>query len=886
MNPNRLSPLIDISLFNKAIEKNHLILTANQRLANEIQQAWGQSILGTQAVWTSPRIMSLEHWQSHCWNELQDQNHQLVQGLTKLGETQSLYLWEQAIAQHEDQTNTAYANMAHNCHDLLQRWDLTSSDIQSSSNSVDKFRNWANSYQKLLDKSHQVTNATAWRLVREAFQSAVLPKESVIALYGFQSIPPLQQATLEAASDKIIDIASSKPSGECLKIACADAKKEMDSAAKWAAQELSKNPNQRIGILVPELNSAVQPTARIISEALAHYNCPTDVNISAGVTLNETPLIYAALGLLNLCNYKQPLEEWLRLLYAPYSFFAQLPVQFKVECELALRETHSYQLGFDKFIQIIRGVQAKHTDPDALETTLDPLYKLQSWLKQHASGHKTFYDWAVCFQTLTEHLQWPGNRALDSLERQQQKQWYKLLANYCELDSLGIDISRSSALLYLHQLAGKQIFHPQTGDAPLQILGLLEGSGLVFDQLWIMGLSSDHFPSAQSMDPILPAHFQRTHAMPHSLPERELQIASKLLSGYRGNAKQVIYSWPVKEGESDIDESPLIKAIKQTEINALIAKHDQIPSWLKQTYQCELVADTAPAFDHQFESIRGGSSILKNQSTCPFNAFAIHRLAASQIKEPEMGLSAMTRGIIVHEILYRLWGDWKNSKKLTELSTEALYQKVNQQIQDVLTEQAKKHPILLGLRFKELEHQRLFNLTKQWLEIEKNRAPFEVAAVEQKVAINFGDLNISLTIDRVDHVDNKTVLIDYKTGSVNAKDWEGDRPKDPQLPLYVLAYTEAVDGCAFAQIKSNNIKFSGLMDDPAIPDISLCSDWPEQVQQWQQTLHNLATEFTQGESTLRVYNNQAFNYQDYLIPLNRWNEQGDLSDADEATSTQ
>ena len=34
----------------------------------------------------------------------------------------------------------------------------------------------------------------------------------------------------------------------------------------------------------------------------------------------------------------------------------------------------------------------------------------------------------------------------------------------------------------------------------------------------------------------------------------------------------------------------------------------------------------------------------------------------------------------------------------------------------------------------------------------------------------------------------------------------------------------------------------------AIPDESLCSDWPEQVQQWQQTLHNLATEFTQGES--------------------------------------
>ena len=64
---------------------------------------------------------------------------------------------------------------------------------------------------------------------------------------------------------------------ECLKIACADAKKEMDSAAKWAAQELSK-PNQG-GILVPELNQRCSAHRRIISEALAHYGA-TDVNIS------------------------------------------------------------------------------------------------------------------------------------------------------------------------------------------------------------------------------------------------------------------------------------------------------------------------------------------------------------------------------------------------------------------------------------------------------------------------------------------------------------------------------------------------------------------------------------------------------------------------------
>ena len=71
----------------------------------------------------------------------------------------------------------------------------------------------------------------------------------------------------------------------------------------------------------------------------------------------------------------------------------------------------------------------------------------------------------------------------------------------------------------------------------------------------------------------------------------------------------MIYSWPVKEDESDIDESPLIKAIKQTEINALIAKQSDTLSPISRLINTELVADTAQHFDHQFESIRGGSEV-------------------------------------------------------------------------------------------------------------------------------------------------------------------------------------------------------------------------------------------------------------------------------------
>jgi probable DNA repair protein len=867
-----LSPLINIALFRDAIDNNHLILTANQRLASQIHQAWGQSKQAEASVWPMPRVMSMEHWLTQCWHELQDQNHPLAQGLAEAGHFQSLYYWERAIAKHEQQPTSNFATMANNCLDLLQRWNLTIEDIPYSTASIDKFRHWANSYKRLLEHNQLVSTATTWALVKEGFCQGALAKEPLIALYGFQSISPLQTAVIETAGEKTIYIRSSDKNISTQKVCCIDANRELESAAKWAAGELAKNPHQRIGILIPDLNQTIQRAARVINEALASYNCPITVNISAGIPLSESPLIRSALDLLNLFNYKQPLERWIHQLYCPFSLFEDLPIQFKVDCELALRDHCSYQLSIDKFVQTIRHTESKITATDTVKAALDSLYKAYELLKKKSSGRQTFSGWAVFFEQFIALLGWPGTRELNSLEYQQRQQWQRLLATYCELDTMGIEFGRAAALNYLQRIASEQIFHPQTGDAPLQILGLLEGSGLVFDQLWIIGAHSENFPSAQPMDALLPAQFQRAQAMPHSVPEKELHIANQLLRDYRANAKKLIFSWPLKDNESTLETSPLIKDIPPVELDKLVPSHSQLAPWLIQDYQCNLIVDTAPPFNAQVESIRGGSGILKNQSTCPFNAFAIHRLGAEPLKEPLLGLSPMVRGNLVHEILYRLWKGWKTSQQLSQLSAAEISDEVDRQVDAVLTEQGPKNPVLLGIRYKQLEHQRLVKLILQWLELEKTRPSFNVIATEQRASISFGQLKLSLQIDRIDSIDGKQVIIDYKTGNVSANDWLGERPKDPQLPLYLLANPTPLAGCTFAQLKSNNLKFNGLSESQLIPDIRVSDNWSLQVQEWQSAADNLASEFIQGNSQLRVYNKTAFAYQNYLLPLNRWHE--------------
>ena len=844
-----LPPLINIAPFRDAIEKNQLILTANQRLAAQIQQAWGRSISAKNQVWKTPRVMSLEHWLSFCWNELVDQNHDLVNGYAQIGRLQNIFYWEQAIAKQDDGLDQSFATMANDCFELCQRWNIEADQIDDQSTAVNKFKRWAKTYQSILDKKQLLTSPSTWSKVAEGFAQHGLNTENSIYLYGFQSIPPLQQRVLEAATSDIIPIEVMGESASISKYECPEPKVELEIAAKWAAQQLLNDPNQRIGLIIPDLNNRVSETARLINEALAANNCSTAVNISAGVKLSETPLLQSALSLLEMTQYKLPMAHWLRIVNSPYWHFNHLPIQFKVDCELQLRETKKYDLSLDKFTQIIRAQQSKLDDQDSIQLQLQPLYDVQQLIRQTAKAKKTFAQWAEFFKQFTAQLGWPGLKQPNSLQYQQIQYWEKLLGFFSELDNLAIEISNSRALRYLQKLANEHLFHPQTGDAPLQVLGLLEAVGLQFDQLWITGMHSDNFPASGSINPVLSASYQRQHKMPFSVPEKELNIAKNLLSNFAINSNQLYVSYPITDGKTPLEQSPLICHYEQQNLHTIVGDI-ALHNWLDQPYSCDINIDAGHPYSAPKEPIRGGSSILKNQSTCPFNAFAIHRLWAKEFEQPAIGLEAIDRGSIVHEILYRLWNQWQSSKVFLALNEQQLNDQLSTTIDTVLIEQATKNPILLGDNFKQLEKQRLCKLIHQWLEIERQRPPFEVKETEQKKQLSLGELSISLIMDRLDTVEDETLVIDYKTGSVKSDVWLGDRPEDPQLPLYILASNPQPQGCAFASLKGNEQKFIGISNNHMIKGIKVADNWDLQLQDWQQSIDNLAQEFIQGKALL------------------------------------
>src|SRR6185295_2826429 len=123
----------------------------------------------------------------------------------------------------------------------------------------------------------------------------------------------------------------------------------------------------------------------------------------------------------------------------------------------------------------------------------------------------------------------------------------------------------------------------------------------------------------------------------------------------------------------------------------------------------------------------------------------------------------------------------------------------------------------LSGRFAEIEKRRLAKLALDWLDLERLRGDFSVFDTEAKRTIEIGGLRLGGRLDRVDETaGGERIVIDYKTRAPGASAWLGERPDEPQLPLYPLAAEPGARAIAFAQVKAGDMRFVALAADKDI----------------------------------------------------------------------
>lgn len=865
----------------RALDAGAVVITANQRLARHLQHQYVdvQRARG-RAAWPTPEILPLSTWLDRAWSECVDRGGALP---LLLRPHHAQLAWEAIITDSRHGGALldvpATAAQAQEAWTLSRQYRLSIPPTATVGEDARAYAAWARRFeQRCRDAGWLDAAALSDRIAQLAAEDG-FSVPARIALVGFHEFTPQQRVLFDAlrASGTRVDAIAIEPhAGRVQRVAPGDTDAEIRAAAQWVRAHLEAGSDD-IGVIVRDLAGLRDRVERIFVDVLAPgADARGLVNVSLGRPLSGYPIVHAALLLLELGSGRIAIDRLGVLLRSPFLGEAEREAVARAHLDARLRENGQLELSLDDLRAALRTTAGRACP--ALDARL-----------AHAAafgGRRRPSEWAEAFAAWLSLLGWPGERTLDSDEYQTALAWRELLADYRSLDPVVSRQSAGEAIAILRRMASRSVFQPQQDAAPVQVLGVLEAAGLRFTQAWLLGFADDAWPPSPRPHPFLPLALQREHDVPHATAARELAFCRVVTADLRGCAPDVVVSAPLLDGERHLRASPLFADIPLIGLADVV--QPRVPDYAAQMREGVLLEsltdDHGPSFDAEMAA--GGASLFRNQAACPFRAFAQTRLHAVGLASVQPGLDPAERGTLLHQVLFELWGRLGDQAHLCALSADGLTELVRDAVADVLTAARARAPARFPATFARLEQARLQALVGLWLERERARAPFSVVAREQARTVIVEGLRISTRADRIDRLDDgKHLIIDYKTGSPREADWFGERPDEPQLPLYCVTADVPVDGIAFAQLSPRDLRWRGIARSDGIADgiagfdghraVDAVPSWEAIIEQWRDTLSRLAREFLAGNARIDPKEGPATCRYCDLAPLCRIHEHND-----------
>ncbi len=851
-----------------------LILTVNRRLSLEMGIKYSRSKLDQgHRVWESANCTSWYDWVHGLFLELVDHGQS---DLILLTPHQALILWEQIIQNDRDYTflrPASAAKLANEAWTLIHSWGIEQKQLTHTATAeTERLLSWAEEFHVRCVRNNWIDQASVPDTVIEGMRSGLLKPPAEIILAGFDEITPQQQRLLDLLYEKGSQIDRLTHVDESTSVVrrfqAVDITQELETAAAWSIKRLRENSGARVGIVIPQLlklrnrvetvyKRALHPEA--ISQEISDSN--KFYNISLGVPLTQCPLVIDAFLLLNLSSGALSSGDISRLLRSPFLFGSSQERGRRARLDAHIRSSVGERtISLDT---LIRQTGSFNQDDDACPVLLISLQNFRRRVDQIPSRQSP-QQWTDEFQALLNSVGWGRYEQMNSIEHQQIERFNGTMTSFQMLGQVQQSMGRDEAIQRLYNIAQETLFQAQGSDAPIQIVGTLEASGLGFDHLWVIGLSDDNWPAPASPNPLLPISIQRKLGLPHASPQRELEYASAITQRLLSSAPEVVVSHAGADGVNQLRVSPLVADIPLATVEDLDCAQvvDISHAGFGSTELEVLVDNKAPPLPVG-SHLPGGSRLLADQSACPFRAFANHRLGATDIEDPVSGVDARTRGIMTHRVLQGVWQQIRDQEHLLAMDENQLGRLVTDVVSQELSRIRPIRPETFAPRFIAIEQERLTDLILEWMQLESQRAPFAVVSLERRERVGLAGLEMDIVADRIDQLEDGTkLIIDYKTGkSLSYAGWFEQRIEEPQLPLYATTNAATISGVFLAGINRANLRIRGVAEqDGVVPGVKAFGKTKEAVDyagwdglktEWKQRLELLAHEVLDGRAEVR-----------------------------------
>ena len=853
-----------------------LTLTVNARLARWLLLEHDeQKRKAGENAWQTPPILPLLSWLRDVWLASWPEKY-------LLSELQCEKIWEEIINQDSARLDLLHlqgvASQTSKAFSLLHEYRLPrDKKLYEQTDESKAFLRWIRKFESRL--SSALAPCMLMDAVRNSMQEGEILIPHSLRIRGFEEQSPQLKYFLNFLREKgtRVDFLSPVPSPEILAQRMEklndknvnveeyeNRQGEAEACACWVRSIFQ--PGKRIGIVVPEL----EKYRTLLKRELAAELVPETIfsldeedlpfNISLAPPLSQEPMIKLALNLLSVKTSNVPVSTFLSIIQSPFFGFAFPPTREISDLERNLRKKRVLSIPLDRFHSICGSVPQ-----------VDQLVEsLKSWTLNNSKLMPE--KWAKELSDFLKTTGWPGKvapgtdkQSVLSKRHQGFEAWKDCLNQLCSLNQILGPINRLEVLNHLTHITRSKPFQSKTPEHSIQVIGLLESSGMQFDYLWVMGCHHEALPAHPEPNPFIPYEIRNKYSIPRSNPQRELKFTEQSLTRLLMAAPDVHFSYPLHEGDMDLEMSPLLKRFPQDKKTPYLS--NRIKDQVRAMNQLEKF--TEPAFlqvtdseknQYGTQGISSGYALLKDQVDCPFRAFARHRLNSQRTPVAEIDFDNLDRGNLIHKALELFWDKTRNRKNLSNLSHGILEKRIEECVQEALKLCSQR--TTGQTQFNKLEIERNVRLIHDWLlNIERERPDFQVLHNEEDVSINLCGIKLSLRIDRIDEIPGKgLLLIDYKTGrEAKPAEWFAEKIRAPQLPLYATAQPPV--GLAYGHLTLGKPEFKGTADLPLgklknydFAKDTGCSTWKELLSYWKNNLNRVADEFLQGNNQVLPVN--------------------------------
>jgi len=849
-----------------AAASGRTVLTPNTELAAALFDAIerGHGTAGDQ-VWPTPRVRDFAGWlrEYHVHGQLRDSGSARV-----LSEVEESELWRQVI----------------DGSDLGQEFLDPGGAARAARRARRTLRDYGIPLQALSeDPSEEVQAFLAWHHAFEA-RCRALGCISSDALLGDASVPrdpvvwvdspqwrPAARHWLErhgrvlnpqiVASSGVAHVHAASPAAE------------LSAIARWAGESLA-DEGFRAWICIPDLNRRRAEVIDALDAVLAPRRFglgevgTAPYAVAGGSPLAEYAPVRAALDTLAAGSGSLPFPKFSALLRAPELQASENDAAGAARLDLALRRGASSEADLMSWLALAE--QLARTVGIGEAGAVQRLRASQRALAPLRGAH-LLSEWVSVWINAFEAGPWALRHRWSSIEYQAAERFRELLATLATADRLLGTQTFESAQRILRRAVHDTAFQVQTGVPPIWVSAQLMDPWLNYTGVWIGGCGDDQWPPPIAPVALIPVRVQRLYGVISAGAESQLALAADLQRRWQERAGQCIFSHadpgdgsvstpspllpkasvPAPSGPSSSPSPPPLPyaappshaASPRPHWHAMLREAPQLQSqWDEQAPPVSPVERTH------------GVATLRAQSICAFRGFAETRLDVQSLEQPVPGFNERERGELVHHALEHIWSTLRDSGALQVLTLPA---------QQLLLDEAACRALAIvckrrdpGARWRVRERLRLRHLLGLWLDVERVRMPFVVQAMEGEAqTVRFAGVEFRVRIDRVDRLpDGARVLIDYKTGGALA-DWRGERPDNPQLPIYALLRPERLVAVAYAKVnaaepgfvpeserrdifypRSRNTRLEGMPDFAALIGL------------WSQRVERIAGEFVAGRA--------------------------------------